>query len=288
MGYKLSSTLRPVTSTSNAITTSATHTTATITFRPNSRVFGDRQHEAQYLGTQQRQVGYLPHNVPTGNASQGNQNNDIALASQQLPSSNEIASLPKSELLTFDSSSKNYNRFMASFKVNIENKKSIDDTTKLTYLIQYCEGESRSLIENCIMMNSTEGLKEAKRLLEQEYGKPHDIARSFIDSLTKASSISTNDHDGIIKLAHDMQKCYLTLTQLRYVSDLNSIATLYAIMNRLPDYLQQKWIERAAALNRNNKEPDFQCLLQFIQERAELLKTSFAKEHARTKAEKKP
>ena len=72
------------------------------------------------------------------------------------------------------------------------------------------------------------------------------------------------------------------------MSDLNSISTLYAIMHRLPDYLQQKWIERAAALNRNNKEPDFKCLLQFIQERAELLKTSFAKEHARTKAEKKP
>ena len=69
------------------------------------------------------------------------------------------------------------------------------------------------------MMNSTEGLAEAKRLLEQEYGKPHDIARSFIDSLIKAPAISTNDHDGIIELAHDMRKCFLTLTQLRYVSD---------------------------------------------------------------------
>ena len=125
------------------------------------------------------------------------------------------------------------------------------------------------------MMNSTEGLAEAKRLLEEEY--KNDIARSFIDSLIKAPAISTNDHDGIIELAHDMQKCFLTLTQLRYVSDLNSISTLYAIMNRLPDYLQQKWIERAAALNRNNKEPDFKCLLQFIQEQAELLKTSLGK-----------
>ena len=140
----LSSTLRPVTTTdeislerngaitSNAIITSATHTTATITSRPNFRVFGDRQHEAQYLGTHQRQVGYLPYNVPTSNASQGNQNNDIALAIQQLASSNEIASLPKSELLTFDSSSKNYNRFIASFKVNIKNKKSINDTNLTT------------------------------------------------------------------------------------------------------------------------------------------------------------
>ena len=191
----LSSTLRPVTTstnsdeiimkgnrapTSNAITTSATYTTATVTTRPNLRVFGDRQHEAPGFESHNRQVGYLPYVQPMNNTIQGHQSNDIALAIQQLASSNEIASLPKSELLTFDSSSKNYNRFMASFKVNIENKRSTDDTTKLTYLIQYCEGKSRSLIENCIMMNSTEGLAEAKRLLEQEYGKPHDIARSFL------------------------------------------------------------------------------------------------------------
>ena len=87
---------------------------------------------------------------------------------------------------------------MASFKINIEIKRSIDDTTKLTYLIQCCEGKSRGLIKNCIMMNSTEGLDEAKRLLEQEYGEPHDIARSFIDSVIKPPAISTNDHDGII------------------------------------------------------------------------------------------
>ena len=45
-------------------------------------------------------------------------------------------------------------------------------------------------------MNSTEGLAEAKRLLEQEYSKPHDMARLFIDWLTKAYVISTNDHNG--------------------------------------------------------------------------------------------
>ena len=214
----LSSTLQPVSTTisgeiimrgngavtSNAITTSATYAAVTATTRSNLRNYGDRKYETPYLSTHNRQIGYNPYAQPIRNTAPANQSSEIALAIQQLASSNEIASLPKSELLTFDSSSKNYNRFMASFKVNIENKKSIDDTTKLTYLIQYCEGKSRSLIENCIMMNSTEGLAEAKRLLEQEYGKPHGITRSFIDSLIKALAIPINDHDGIIELANYM------------------------------------------------------------------------------------
>ena len=54
------------------------------------------------------------------------------------------------------------------------------------------------------MMNSKERLAEAKRLLEQEYGKPHGITRSFIDSLIKALAIPINDHDGIIELANYM------------------------------------------------------------------------------------
>ena len=118
----LSSTLKPVRTstnsdeitmkgnkapTSNAITTSATYTSATVTTRPNLRVFGDRQHEAPGFESHNRQVGYLPYVQPMNNTIQGHQSIDIALAIQQLASSNEIASLPKSELLTFDSSSKN-------------------------------------------------------------------------------------------------------------------------------------------------------------------------------------
>ena len=165
------STLQPTTSSNEIImkgnlaatTTSAPTTTTYATVTASSRplqIHGNRFNENVQAGTQMlqavsnQQTGYLP---PLQHQSApAIPQNEIATAIQQLASSNEIASLPKSELLTFDSSSKNYNRFMASFKVNIENKKSIDDTTKLTYLIQYCEGESRSLIENCIIMNSTE------------------------------------------------------------------------------------------------------------------------------------
>ena len=297
---ELSSTLRPIATTKQEIIMKgnlATTTSAPVTTTATQyKVYGDDfaegivfgQYQSLYTGrNEQRQVSYQQPAVTFNNPPLSNQQYEMAEAIKQLASSNEMARLPKSEIISFDGSSKNYQRFLASFDVNIGKSTTIDDTTKLTYLIQYCEGQARSLIENCIMMEPTAGLREAKRLLKQEYGRPHDIARSFIDSLTKGPSIATNDHEGLINLAHEMQKCHLTLTQLRYVSDLNSTTTLYAIMSRLPDYLQQKWIEKAAALNKIDKEPDFNNFLQFIQDRSALLKTSFAKESARLKAEKK-
>ena len=109
------------------------------------------------------------------------------------------------------------------------------DKRKLSYLIQYCTGEARTLIEDCVMMDPDEGFAEAKRLLQKEYGKPYEIARSFIDSLTRGPAIANTDYDGIIGLAREMKKCQTTLNEIQYESDLNSTPTMYAIMHRLPD-----------------------------------------------------
>ena len=56
-------------------------------------------------------------------------------------------------------------------------------------------------------------------------------------------------------------------------------------MSILPDYPQQKWIERAVALSKIDRKPNFSNCLQFIQDRAAQLKTNFAKKSARLKAE---
>ena len=35
--------------------------------------------------------------------------------------------------------------------------RNIPDATKLTYLIQYCEGKAKRLIEDCVMMTPKDG-----------------------------------------------------------------------------------------------------------------------------------
>ena len=78
------------------------------------------------------------------------------------------------------------------------------------------------------------GYSEARALLKKEYGKRHEIARACIDDLTRGEVIAENDHEAIIDLAKEMKRCYLTLTQINYMSDLQSSQTQYAILRRLP------------------------------------------------------
>ena len=67
-------------------------------------------------------------------------------------------------------------------------------------------------------MEPHQNYTEARHLLRKEYGKPHQIARSCIDSLTKGPAIAENDYEAIIDLARKMQRCRLTLTQINYMS----------------------------------------------------------------------
>ena len=210
----------------------------------------------------------------------------LASAIDKLAITTETSQLPKSEIISFSGSAKDYKRFITNFEVNIGTM-YLTEKRKLSYLIQYCTGEARTLIEDCVMMDPDEGFAEAKRLLEKEYGKPYEIARSFIDSLTRGPAIANTDYDGIIGLAREMKKCQTTLNEIRYESDLNSTQTMYAIMHRLPDFMQQKWMEKALKYDKENREPTFHDFFEFIQDRAAILKTSIGKEVLRKKLEKK-
>lgn len=108
-------------------------------------------------------------------------------------------SLPKPEILTFNSDPKNYIKFIRSFETNIE-RKTNDDSLKLSYLIQFCAGEAKESIEDCVIMDAGRGYQKAKEILHQRYGRPHIIIRSHLDELVNGRSISPNDGQALTKL----------------------------------------------------------------------------------------
>ena len=109
-------------------------------------------------------------------------------------------------------------------------------------------------------MDFIAGYAEARHLLCKEYGNRHEIAQSCIDSLIRRPAIAANDYNGIIELAREMQRCQLTLTQIKYVMDLQCSQTMYAIVRRLPKFLQQKQMEKSVRYDNMNQEPSFEDL----------------------------
>ena len=179
--------------------------------------------------------------------------------------------LPKPELLTFSGTPKDYFKFMKNFETNIVLKIS-DPSLRLSYLIQFCTGDPKKLIEDCVLLNPQEGYEKAVALLQSRYGRPHIIARSFIDNLTKGPTINANDVTALVQLANELSKCEITLKQLGYKSDLDSTSTISCIVKRLPYSIRAKWVERAYALIEADLEPTFSNLCQFVERRAQNMK----------------
>ncbi|CAC5402358.1 unnamed protein product [Mytilus coruscus] len=181
----------------------------------------------------------------------------IDSAFQRLASTlHEGFNLPKPELLTFNGTLLDYSKFIGNFETNIEDRIS-DNSLRLSYLIQYCRGEAKCCIEDCVLLDSDEGYKRARAILYSRYGRPYVIARSFIEKLVYCAQIKASDIEGLSKLALEMQKCEITLSQLGFNSDIDNSENLRCIVKRLPMHMRTRWVDIAHSISESGREPRF-------------------------------
>jgi hypothetical protein len=78
-------------------------------------------------------------------------------------------------------------------------------------LIQNCVGEAREAIEELIILDPKEGLREARDILSKRYGRPHVIIRSYVDELTDGPPLKQDDSEALSKLALLMNRSRIAL-----------------------------------------------------------------------------
>ena len=201
--------------------------------------------------------------------------NTIESVFQQLATTlQEGFNLPKPELLTFSGNPIDYCKFIKNFETNVESKVS-DNQMKLSYLIQYCKGEEKSSIEDCVLLDKQDGYKRARDILYSRYGRSHLIARSYVDNLVYGEPIKASDVDALSALALEMQKCEITLSQLGFVSDIDNSDSLRRIVKRLPTYLRVKWVDVAHSIMESGREPRFSDLSKFIDQKVRVANSTY-------------
>ncbi|VDP38910.1 unnamed protein product [Schistosoma margrebowiei] len=119
---------------------------------------------------------------------------------------------------------------------------------KLNYLIQYCDGEAKNTIVHCASLEPEEGYRKALELLEETFGQKHIVAHAFIDKMLNIPAIKGKDPYNIRRLSREMHICELILTQMNYVSDLNSTKTIECMFLKLPLHLQREWVKFACRI----------------------------------------
>ena len=182
---------------------------------------------------------------------------------------------PRPEISPFSGNPQDYKRFICSFESGVEAHVR-DASSRLTYLIQFCTGEARSLIEDFVSSDGQDGYRQAREALRSRYGQPYLIARAYVDRLTKGPEIKSHDVKALNDLAIDMQKCKQNMPEMGPSSDINSSGTLRAIVNRLPKYLRTKWTEVAFSINEAGREPNFLDLAKFVDERSRVASSMYA------------
>ena len=66
-------------------------------------------------------------------------------------------------------------------------------TGKDSYIIQYCQGDAKMAIEDCVVLSPAQGYKRARDILLARYGKPHLVARSHEEKLIHGPALKSND-----------------------------------------------------------------------------------------------
>ncbi|CAG2211235.1 unnamed protein product [Mytilus edulis] len=123
--------------------------------------------------------------------------------------------------------------------------------------------------------NSDEGYKRARAILYSRYGRPHLIARSFIEKLVYGAHIKASAIEGLSKLALEMQKCEITLSQLGFNSDIDNSENLRCIVKRLPMHMRTRWVVIAHSISESGREPRFSDLVKFVDEKSRIASSMY-------------
>ncbi|VDO97291.1 unnamed protein product [Schistosoma margrebowiei] len=140
--------------------------------------------------------------------------------------------LPKVELSTFDGQPAKYWKFIRRFELYVVSKVK-DDGQRLLYLLHYCKGKAREAIEECIMLPPSSGHRRACDILRRFFGRKHEISQALMKELTEGPDIAHNDAESLSRLAIKMKNCFITLEQMDYSADLNSVVTIESIVKKL-------------------------------------------------------
>ncbi|VDP64304.1 unnamed protein product [Schistosoma mattheei] len=88
-------------------------------------------------------------------------------------------------------------------------------------------------------------------------------------------AIKGTDPYNLRRLSREMHICELTLTQMNYVSDLNSTRTTECMFLKLPLHLQREWVKAACGILKTGREPSFKDLCEFVKEQSDIANTRY-------------
>ena len=186
----------------------------------------------------------------------------------------EKLDMPKVEMSYFDGNCTDYLRFTKEFEYYVENRVK-DPGQRMLYLLHYCKGRAKAAIHECVILRPESAYARAKVILQDLFGEIHVIARNRIEDMIRSLRPVAEDGEALSRLSIQLQNCLIALTEMNYLSDLNSVTTLERIVRILPIAVRRNWARLADAKNQEGQEPSFQDLCHFVSTEARVARSRY-------------
>ena len=82
------------------------------------------------------------------------------------------------------------------FDLLVESK-DLHPSQKLIYLEQYLSDEALDCIKGLHTLNTTDAYDEARRILDERFGDPYDVADAYGEQLESWPKIGADDNKGL-------------------------------------------------------------------------------------------
>lgn len=197
-------------------------------------------------------------------AMQRQQNEQMIATHQQLAAA---MTLPQPKVPKFKGDQIEHKTFIMAFKTRIESK-TVSVADQLYYIEQHVAGEPRELISGCLHMNHSEGYKEARRLLEKEYGDPFKVSIAYVNKALSWSRFSGTTQT-LKRFLFFLTKCKTAMMRVSHMTELNHPTNMQTIVRKLPYNLQERWRDRVVKMKEKGKIADFKDIAEFVESAAE-------------------
>ena len=149
-----------------------------------------------------------------------------------------MMNMPKVELDKFDGNPLDFQSFIAVFDEVVDSKID-DDQVKLTRLLQYTSGQTKTAIKNCALVGGETGYKQAMEILRSRFGNAHLVSQSIISDLKNGKYVSKAQD--LQQLSDYLCMALTALEKLKMYYEVNTQQCVLDILSRCQTYIQRRW-----------------------------------------------
>ena len=221
----------------------------------------------------------------TRERSQGRYGTDIGLPGESVHSLSDITKMfvrcggseAVFEQNKFTGNPLDYFKFIRQVEDRILSLSAESDPAHALYLLlEATSGRAYKLISGCVMLSPEKGLREALHLLHKAFGSPLVAVRSFIDSVCCGDTIS-NTEMGLEEFYSHLVNCKVVLEAAGAHNLLNAASTAERIFMRLPNALNEGFVQLALDRGFDMDVVPFDLFIEFVDYKHRLMCSRFGR-----------